>query len=154
MADVKDEPIKTQETNTIDYMKFPKLSALFGQAETAEQPDAEQASMEAAEAKLAEMGDTIAVLNKAIEVATSENAALTQTVSELRAQIETLTNEHTAAKSYIAEVEKKLEAAPAGAATQVARETDPGHENELVSKFYSESDEMLAQLKAKLQPQN
>jgi ClpP class serine protease len=132
---IEEEAIRTEESTTIDYMKFPNLSALFGKAETAEQPDAEQASMEAAEAKLAEMGDVIAALKLSNQSVTEKAAEFEQSISALTAQVESLTSENTAAKSYIAELEKKLEAAPAGKATQVVTEGDPEERRTPVSSW-------------------
>lgn len=131
----------TANANT--QMKFPKFSALLGQSgkeATAEKSTeqesltADQASMEAAEKKLADMEASIANLTAKFDAATAEAATLQASVTELTTQVSTLTGEKAAltetnTKLVAENAEQKalLEKKPTGQATTVV--ANPGKES-------------------------
>jgi protease-4 len=110
--------------NANTEMKFPKISSLFGKsakeanaAQSAEQEGlvADQASMEAAEGKLAEMEADNLKLKSEKEAAEAKATALEATVAEQAAQITALEGEKTTLSNQVAE----LKAKPTGTATTV-----------------------------------
>lgn len=102
----------SKKVNT--QMNFKKLSAIFGAAsENAEGLTAEeQASMEAAERKVAEMETKIASLTEQLNTATAS-------ITELTTQLANSQSENAALKTTNIQLTEKLEAAPAGAKTTV-----------------------------------
>ncbi len=119
-------------------MKFPKISALFGKSEKAatEQSEEkslsaeEQASMEAAEKKLAEMETSVTTATQALQAATEKVGQLEQSITDLNTQLETLKGEKATLTEEKKALQTKLDEAPAGAKTQISREKDSGHEND------------------------
>lgn len=126
----KEQGTNQQTNKSANTMKFPKLSALlagiFGQEKevsmkvTSEGPQSEDtASLEAAEAKAAELeAESVRLKAQAGEQSTKVAALETQ-ITELTAQVASLEKEKAALASEKAEMQKKLDEKPAGSVTTV-----------------------------------
>ena len=152
LATLPTAPEKENHNQYNQEMEFPNLSKLFGKAESAEKSEqtetnAAQVDLAAAEAKLAEMTGIIENLNQ-------EKAAVLAQLEEKEASITALTEQVNTLNGGITELQAKLDAAPAGAATQVSRAHDLGHENEAEPKYYSQADAEVAELKSKIKTIN
>lgn len=143
----KNEGTNQSTNKSATTMKFPKLSALlagiFGQEKevsmkvTSEGPQSEDtASLEAAEAKAAELEAESARLKADNEDKGKKIASLETTVSEHAARITSLEAEKATLASEKAEMQKQLDAKLAGAPTTVIEKPD-----EAKSKFRSNADD-------------
>ncbi len=145
-------------SNADNNMKLPRISALFGQSEkeatsVAKTEDQEsltndQASMEAAEKKLAGMEAEIAQLKVVKETADQSASQFAAQITELTAQVSTLTAEKNTLTATVAEQKKALDEKPTGTLTTVisseSNEANPsadqGATKKEESKFRSQAD--------------
>lgn len=143
----KEEGTNTQTNKSANTMKFPKLSALlagiFGKEKevsmkvTSEGPQSEDtASLEAAEAKAAELEAESARLKAETESQATKIAALETNVTELQAQIASLNAEKATLTSEKAEMQKQLDEKLAGHPTTVI-----AGEDKTKSKFRTSADD-------------
>lgn len=150
------EKINVSTQSKADTMKFPKISALLGAAwakvfgketEAANLTTEEQASLEAAEQKVAKMEEENARLQATIEENNKKIASLNAQVAELNTQISTLNSEKQS-------LQEQLDKKPTGYATTIIpgekTETQQATDPKEAAKSYQTSvDEEVARIKTR-----
>lgn len=114
--------------NTNMNLKSKLISGIFGKSEKAEdgKPTAnDQASVEAADVKAAEIEAENSQLKETSAALESKVSGLEKTVSELNAQVSTLTGANAKLVEEKTTLENKLKEEPAGKATTVVSDSDP-----------------------------